>query len=267
MAEAKPPPDLDSSELADPETEHASPDPADSGADRASDDIGDDIGDDIDRDPDRDDDEDRVIVERLNGRHQGQKLEFSRPQRVGFGRHPGNQVAFDPRRDLDASSRHAELSWRGRTLVLRDVGSSNGTFVDGERFTEATLEPGAEIAVEFGVGGPRVQIRFAAASGLPRAVARSARRGDAPDSANFSQAPPVSPRAGTDSESETASDPQDAGSGVSAAPGTTREAGHGHDSRDQSEMYAQVGAGFRLIFAVAAVAVVIAAAIAWISLV
>ena len=43
-------------------------------------------------------------------------------------------------------------------LVLRDVGSSNGTYVDGARITLATLKRGKALRVEFGVGGPVLRL-------------------------------------------------------------------------------------------------------------
>ena len=44
-------------------------------------------------------------------------------------------MSFDPHRDIDASSRHAELRRIDAGWVLVDLGSSNGTFlkVHGER--------------------------------------------------------------------------------------------------------------------------------------
>lgn len=44
--------------------------------------------------------------------------------------------------DPTISRRHAELTCQGTTVQLRDLGSSNGTFVNGTRVTEATLTAG-----------------------------------------------------------------------------------------------------------------------------
>lgn len=41
--------------------------------------------------------------------------------------------------DLQASRRHATLSPRGETVVVEDLGSSNGTFLDGVRITSAVV--------------------------------------------------------------------------------------------------------------------------------
>ncbi len=45
------------------------------------------------------------------------------------------------------SRRHAEVSFVGDALVIRDIGSSNGTWVDGEPVTAepVTLRPGQQI--------------------------------------------------------------------------------------------------------------------------
>ena len=100
----------------------------------------------------------RIVVDHLDGSRSGQRQEFAADQRVRFGRHPDNEVSFDATRDLDASSRHAELTLRDGQCVLRDVGSSNGTFVDGQRIDEVTLAIGTPVEVDFGGGGPRVRI-------------------------------------------------------------------------------------------------------------
>ena len=78
-----------------------------------------------------------------------------------FGRHPECEVSFDPHRDIDASSRHAELrivKGEGTGWVLADLGSSNGTYADGHRVTETPIVRGTAVAIEFGPGGPRVRM-------------------------------------------------------------------------------------------------------------
>ena len=54
-----------------------------------------------------------------------------------------------------ASRRHASIAWRGARVVLRDLGSTNGTFLNGERVEdEVPLESGDRITI----GG--VEIRY-----------------------------------------------------------------------------------------------------------
>src|SRR5580698_8739749 len=40
------------------------------------------------------------------------------------------------------SSRHAEILLRGSDIVVKDLNSTNGTFINGEKITEAVLKPG-----------------------------------------------------------------------------------------------------------------------------
>ena len=40
------------------------------------------------------------------------------------------------------SSHHCELIQRGSDIVVKDLSSTNGTFVNGEKITEAALKPG-----------------------------------------------------------------------------------------------------------------------------
>ena len=37
---------------------------------------------------------------------------------------------------------HCEILFRGNEVVVRDLNSTNGTFIQGERITEAILKPG-----------------------------------------------------------------------------------------------------------------------------
>ena len=40
------------------------------------------------------------------------------------------------------SGRHCEILLRGNEIIVRDLKSTNGTFIQGERITEAILKPG-----------------------------------------------------------------------------------------------------------------------------
>jgi hypothetical protein len=100
----------------------------------------------------------RVVVDHVAGSRRGQRQEFPADKRVQFGRHPDCEVSFDPNKDIDASSRHAEIRNLDAGWVLVDLGSSNGTYVDGHRVTEAPIAHDAPVAIEFGPGGPRVRL-------------------------------------------------------------------------------------------------------------
>ena len=47
----------------------------------------------------------------------------------------------------DASRRHAEISATGEGYLLRDLGSTNGTFVNGQQVREHLLQPGDRIQI------------------------------------------------------------------------------------------------------------------------
>ena len=44
--------------------------------------------------------------------------------------------------DPSVSSHHAEILLQGSDLLIRDIGSTNGTFINGDKITEAVLKPG-----------------------------------------------------------------------------------------------------------------------------
>jgi hypothetical protein len=111
----------------------------------------------------------KIVVDHLVGSRRGQRQEFP-AGRVTIGRHPKNDIVFDAHRDLDASSRHAELRAQEGRYVLTDVGSSNGTFVGGNRVSEVVLETGQAVVVEFGSGGPQLRIWVGEDSAAPDPV-------------------------------------------------------------------------------------------------
>jgi pSer/pThr/pTyr-binding forkhead associated (FHA) protein len=44
--------------------------------------------------------------------------------------------------DASVSSHHAEILLRGTDIVVRDLGSTNGTFLNNDKITETVLQPG-----------------------------------------------------------------------------------------------------------------------------
>jgi adenylate cyclase len=71
-----------------------------------------------------------------------------------------------PLADSTVSRRHAELDLTPSGVRLRDLGSSNGTFLDGQRVSEAVARPGSRIS--FGRVGFELQEVAAAAAPAPR---------------------------------------------------------------------------------------------------
>ncbi|MDP9072474.1 MAG: zinc-ribbon and FHA domain-containing protein [Actinomycetota bacterium] len=60
------------------------------------------------------------------------------------GRHPDSEIFLD---DITVSRRHAEFVRQGRSYVVRDVGSLNGTYLNRERLDESQLANGDEVQI------------------------------------------------------------------------------------------------------------------------
>ena len=63
---------------------------------------------------------------------------------VVLGRDPDADVRL---RDAKISRRHCEINRLDGELVVRDLGSTNGTFVNGIRIDRAVLSPGDRLAL------------------------------------------------------------------------------------------------------------------------
>jgi S1-C subfamily serine protease len=117
----------------------------------------------------------------LSGARAGQ-VEAFRKSYIGLGRHPLSDVRFDAERDLDVSSRHAAIVRKSEAFVLQDLGSRNGTFVNGTRITGDTPLTDGDV-VGFGANGPALEFHVVEADAdLPATTAAEglAERASAP---------------------------------------------------------------------------------------
>jgi hypothetical protein len=79
----------------------------------------------------------------VEGPNQGMEFELSGSTTVG--RDPSAGLVID---DAEASRRHASLSLDGENVMVEDLGSTNGTFVNGKRLTAAhTLMEGEKLRI------------------------------------------------------------------------------------------------------------------------
>ena len=65
---------------------------------------------------------------------------------VTVGRHPDSDIFLD---DITVSRRHVELTHGSTSYLIQDVGSLNGTYLNGERLDEgeSALTNGDEIQI------------------------------------------------------------------------------------------------------------------------
>ncbi|BBC37601.1 ABC transporter ATP-binding/permease protein [Streptomyces graminofaciens] len=66
--------------------------------------------------------------------------------------------------DARVSWRHATISFAGRGWVIEDHGSTNGTFVQGQRIHQLEIGPGSAVHLGNATDGPRVNLSGTAAS-------------------------------------------------------------------------------------------------------
>jgi len=81
---------------------------------------------------------------------------------IGIGRAPDNALHVD---NLAVSSHHARIFNDAGKLVVEDMNSLNGTFVNSQRVTRATLKPGDVVTV----GKHSIEVR-GEAEAIPNAV-------------------------------------------------------------------------------------------------
>jgi sigma-B regulation protein RsbU (phosphoserine phosphatase) len=78
----------------------------------------------------------------------GARVRVAQPV-LRLGRDPGCDVVIS---EATVSRRHAEIRWDGRELVVEDLGSSGGTFLNDARIQHAVVQPGDVLRL-----GPRTE--------------------------------------------------------------------------------------------------------------
>jgi len=102
----------------------------------------------------------------LDGARAGE-VRLVRKDFATLGRDPSADIGFDPEGDLDVSGRHAALFRQGDVWVLRDLGSTNGTFVNETRIRNDRILAAGDV-IGLGAKGPR--LRFGTRSEAQRSA-------------------------------------------------------------------------------------------------
>jgi hypothetical protein len=79
----------------------------------------------------------------VRGPNAGSRFLLDRDETT-IGRHPDSDIFLD---DVTVSRRHARLGREGNTIEIRDLGSLNGSYVNGERVEHRTLVTGDELQI------------------------------------------------------------------------------------------------------------------------
>lgn len=99
----------------------------------------------------------RYRLVHVSGSLAGRIREVDEPE-VVLGRDPAAAQVVFAADDRHVSRRHAAIRLERGVLMLRDLDSSTGTFLEGENVAEAELRDGD--VIELGRGGPRVRVEW-----------------------------------------------------------------------------------------------------------
>lgn len=118
-------------------------------------------------------------LEFLKGQNEGEVKHFEKIEVLKVGRNPDSTLVLE---DLGVSFDHAELRLRGGAFWLVDRGSTNGSFINGERAYNSKIREGD--ILKFGKRGPEIRFRnrrpSSKASPSDRKKIRPSGRQDAP---------------------------------------------------------------------------------------
>lgn len=131
----------------------------------------------------------RIELRILSGARAGQSEVFDK-RTILVGRKPTSDLRFDTHSDLDVSGNHAELREHDGRWFVRDLGSTNGTYINGLPVTAETAIKDGDV-IGFGKNGPTIEAR---AKGDPTGKTPAIPRTDTQKSVN---APPQRARMST----------------------------------------------------------------------
>jgi len=89
----------------------------------------------------------KVILEVLSGPQKGKNFVFERPEAFVIGRKKNERVQFRIPRDPFLSRYHLLIEVNRTQCLLRDLGSTNGTRVNGTRVRRAALLPNDQLSI------------------------------------------------------------------------------------------------------------------------
>ncbi|HSJ86418.1 MAG TPA: FHA domain-containing protein [Anaerolineales bacterium] len=105
---------------------------------------------------------------------------------ITIGRDSSNGIMIN---DAEISRRHARLTFQGGKYILEDLGSTNGTFVNGQRLAgPRVLKPGEVVSF-----GEQIVLVFEALSFDPGATVVSPRAAAVPSASRPVMPPPPAP--------------------------------------------------------------------------
>ena len=110
--------------------------------------------------------------------------------RISLGRDPSNTLQLHPDKDLRASGRHCEIFLLAGRFIVRDLGSSHGTWLNGNRIAEPTLLTSGSV-LALGQQGPEFDVRVSNSMTLPEALS-----GDLPSTLPPTLPPTLQPDGG-----------------------------------------------------------------------
>ncbi len=111
----------------------------------------------------------KLKVTHVEGSKKGSIDNFDAPV-VTVGRDPSNTLVFDAVKDDRVSTKHAALSEQGGAVIVTDLGSRNGTFVNGQRISGPTPVASGGL-VQFGENGPMIMVAFESSAPAPAPAA------------------------------------------------------------------------------------------------
>ncbi|MFE9297042.1 FHA domain-containing protein [Streptomyces niveus] len=106
----------------------------------------------------------------------GRTWTLDQSRSYSLGRDPQGDLVID---DARVSWRHATISWGGRGWAIEDHGSTNGTYVQGQRIQRMEIGPGTAVRLGNATDGPRLNLSGAAA-GVHKAQGAPPQQAQAP---------------------------------------------------------------------------------------